>query len=327
MPMLFRTDDVPPAERFERFREVALKGQIPITVDSGQPDDFRATWGSARLGEVSVTSIACCAPFRFRRTPKLIRESDPEAYRLVLNIRGNNGVTQHRRHAGLEPGDLALYETSSPWEGWRGSGSTPIEWVMVTFPRRLLPIPPRTVSPLLGRRMTGQDGISALIGTMLHGLIDNVHQYRPADRLRLSQILLDLLTALLHRQLENTDSESAESSRRTLLLRIRSFIQNNLDDPALSPRMIAAAHHISTRQLHRLFEGQDMTVAAWIRDRRLEHARQDLIDPAQRSRPIRLIAARWGFSDAALFSRSFAAAHGVSPRDYRRRHQTDRTEA
>jgi transcriptional regulator GlxA family with amidase domain len=90
--------------------------------------------------------------------------------------------------------------------------------------------------------------------------------------------------------------------------------------------MIAAAHHISTRQLHRLFRTHGVTVAAWIRACRLECCRHDLADAAQRSRSVREVAVRWGFTDAAQFSRAFTATYGIGPRDYHRHHHADHTD-
>ena len=66
------------------------------------------------------------------------------------------------------------------------------------------------------------------------------------------------------------------------------------------------------------FHDEGLTVAGWIRRRRLEQCRRDLTDPALDARPVAAIAARWGFSSAADFSRSFRAAHGVPPAEYRR---------
>ncbi|MFB6784621.1 helix-turn-helix domain-containing protein, partial [Streptomyces sp. NPDC056352] len=88
--------------------------------------------------------------------------------------------------------------------------------------------------------------------------------------------------------------------------------------PGRSPGAIAAAHNISLRSLHRLFQDQDLTVAGWIRARRLERCRRDLADPLLHSRPVRAIAACWGFTDPTThFSRAFRAAYGMPPGDYR----------
>ncbi|MGW5265624.1 helix-turn-helix domain-containing protein [Microbispora sp. NPDC004025] len=85
----------------------------------------------------------------------------------------------------------------------------------------------------------------------------------------------------------------------------------------LTPETIAAAHQISVRHLYTLFAEQGLTVAAWIRRCRLEQCHRDLADPRRRSLPIQSVAARWGFTDAATFSRAFRAAYGMSPRDHR----------
>ena len=70
---------------------------------------------------------------------------------------------------------------------------------------------------------------------------------------------------------------------------------------------------MSLRSLHQLFHDEGLTVAGWIRRRRLECCRRDLADPALALRPIVAIAARWGFASAADFSRAFRAATGWLP--------------
>ena len=95
------------------------------------------------------------------------------------------------------------------------------------------------------------------------------------------------------------------------------FIEEHLGEADLAPAQIAAAHHISLRQLHKLFHASGTTVAGWIRQRRLERCGHDLRDPRWSGRPVAAIGARWGYPDPAHFSRLFKAAYGVGPRDYR----------
>src|SRR5260370_39969348 len=52
--------------------------------------------------------------------------------------------------------------------------------------------------------------------------------------------------------------------------------------------------------------------------RRLERAREDLTDPVHSHLSISDICFRWGFNDAAHFSRAFHDTYGVSPRNFRR---------
>jgi AraC-like DNA-binding protein len=70
--------------------------------------------------------------------------------------------------------------------------------------------------------------------------------------------------------------------------------------------MIAAAHHISVRLLHKLFQEQGQTVAGWIRARRLEGCQRDLLEPAEAGRPVAALAARWGYRSAIISAASSA---------------------
>jgi AraC-like DNA-binding protein len=83
--------------------------------------------------------------------------------------------------------------------------------------------------------------------------------------------------------------------------------------------VIAAAHHISVRYLHHLFQADGRTVCGYVREQRLERCRADLASPSLARQSVGRISARWGFPDAAVFGRAFKNAYGVSPGEFRRR--------
>jgi AraC-like DNA-binding protein len=153
---------------------------------------------------------------------------------------------------------------------------------------------------------------------MLRRVVLDLESYRPASAARLSTVMMDLVTTAVAERAGHAESLQIESRERTLLLRIHAFIEQNLGETDLSPGIVAAAHHVSVRYLHRLFEAQDTTVAAWIRQRRLERCRRDLADPALVAVPVSAVAARWGLPDSAHFSRLFRRAYGLPPAEYRR---------
>jgi AraC-like DNA-binding protein len=129
---------------------------------------------------------------------------------------------------------------------------------------------------------------------------------------------MDLITAAVAERVDQAELVSPGAHQRMMLLRIYAFIEQHLGEPSLSPRRVATAHNVSLRYLHRLFESQNMTVAASIRRRRLEHCRKDLADPAFDGVPVSAIAARWGLADSAHFSRLFSRTYGLPPIEYRR---------
>ena len=110
--------------------------------------------------------------------------------------------------------------------------------------------------------------------------------------------------------------ERAPEVARAMLARIKDYLLKHLAEPDLSPEMIAAAHHISVRYLHKLFEFEEITVGRWIQRRRLEMCRRDLARQATLGSSVAAIAQRWGFVSPAHFSRTFRATYGVTPREW-----------
>ncbi|HBO54934.1 helix-turn-helix transcriptional regulator [Janibacter terrae] len=93
------------------------------------------------------------------------------------------------------------------------------------------------------------------------------------------------------------------------------WIEQHLADPTLDPERIAAAHHISIRQLHRLFAELGITCRRYVLRRRLERVRADLVG-TQLS--LGEIAMRWGLGDSTYLSKAFKAEYGASPSEARR---------
>ncbi len=270
------------------------------------------------LSAVNIVELTS-SPADIRRTPRLIRDSDPELYSIALPLSGRLMVEQGDRQAVLGKRDLVLYSSSRPVHVHTTANQETGTLLHTQLPRGLLPLPTQKLDRLLAVRISGQDGMGALLAQFLTRLTANSAPYRPADFARLSTVAIDLLTAVLAHHLDADDAPPGDSRRSVLLMRIMAFVHRHLHDPGLSPQTIAAAHHISVSYLHRLFRAHDTTVAAWIRSQRLERIRRDLTDPELRNLPVYKIASRSGFTDHATFTRLFRTACGIAPRDYRQR--------
>ena len=103
-----------------------------------------------------------------------------------------------------------------------------------------------------------------------------------------------------------------------LLHRIHQTMERRLDDPELTATEVAASVGISERYLQKLMEGAKANFSQHLRERRLARAHMDLKSPLEAQRSISEIAYRYGFNDAAHFSRVFRQRFGLAPREFRR---------
>ncbi|MFV2103212.1 helix-turn-helix domain-containing protein [Micromonospora sp. LOL_024] len=317
------TRTVAPAERFDYWQEVVNRSIVPLEVHSDHRADFDAAFRTVDLGSARVVRF-WYPTSGARRTTRLIRQSDPGLYQLALVLRGQASVAQGRRDTVVRADEFSFHDLSRPSRMFHAVGRPCRDQpaaITLTIPGALLPVTASKL-PRHAFAMSGQQGVGGLLARHLDQLTGHCEQYRPGDLARLGTVTLDLLGALLAHHLDTTSTLPAESRDRVLLARVHAHIERHLGDPVLSPRSVAAAHHISVRTLHRLFAAERTTVAAWIRDRRLEHCRRDLVSAWAATRPINVIAARWGFTSAAHFSRSFRGAYGRSPHEYRRHHES-----
>lgn len=313
---LFDTVDWARSERVEAWQEIVGRSLMSVHMSVDSPDSFQASLASADLGVAQLARLGYSSKI-VRRPARLIRSSDPEMYSVALVSRGRQIISQSRREAVGEAGGLVVYASSSPYEVKVDGGHGTARCLVTQVPRPLLPFARDRLDSLLATLLPADEGVGALLAQFLTRLAEDSGSYRAADAPRLGTVLLDLLSALVAHHLDDTAVVPQESRERALILQIKAFVYRHLGDSRLCADSIAAAHHISTRHLHRIFRSNGQTIAAWIREQRLESARRDLLDAALVHQPIHVIAARWGFTHPAAFSRTFRAAYGISPQDFR----------
>lgn len=317
---VFRTTDLPVSDRFEAWAERMGRTHAPMRLSSDRHADYRGSQRVIALGDVVVWP-ATFDHLVFRRTPKLIRESDPETYHLSLLLKGEGAADWGRQQAAYRMNDFHINSSSRSWEVQ--TGSEPVTVLGVEVPRALVAVPGHRADQVLGSLLSGREGIGALLSQFLRQLVADTSSYQPSDAPRLGTVVADLVTALFAHTVDADLRLPPETRDRTLVLHAKTFIHRHLDDPDLTPAGIAAAHHVSRSYLYRVFQAEGLTVASYIRDQRLEHARRDLADPRLRALPIRAVAARWGYPRAAEFTRAFRTAYGLPPSELREQALTE----
>nr|WP_246262773.1 helix-turn-helix domain-containing protein [Arthrobacter mobilis] len=286
---------------------------VPLEVHTDSAEGFRGRMRSRILDELSIVEVSASG-HRVVRTPSLISASDRLYFKLNLQLAGHGLLVQDNREATLRPGDLAVYDTHRPYTLGYGED---FRTLVLMFPHDALDLPAEAVAQLTAVRLPGDAGLGRMVSPFMVQLAENLDVLSGASGRRLAHNVVDLIATMFESELD-ARREPASGSHSELMTKIRHYIEAHLGNPELSPADIAAAHYVSTRHLHNIFAASGTTVASWIRTRRLEHCRRDLRDPILADRSVGAIAARWGFVDAAHFSRVFRSAFGEPPSAYRR---------
>lgn len=298
---------------FRDYRQAVVDSFVPLDVSRVNADPF---WGRLRTVDFDDAHVheVTASPHTVNRTESLITGEDPRFYKASLQVSGTGLLIQDGREALLQPGDLAIYDTARPYSL---VFEDDMRMLVLMFPREQLGLPPDMMRQLTAHRFSSDNGLGAMIIPFLQNVSQNLDKVGGATGPRLVRTAIDLITTMFANELDL--EADPRDSHQLLMQQIRHYIEANLGSAELGPNQIAAAHFISTRHLHGLFRQKGTTVSTWIRERRLENCRRDLIDPLNAHSSVSAIASRWGFVEAAHFSRVFKAAFGMSPSELRAR--------
>ncbi|MER7456531.1 helix-turn-helix domain-containing protein [Micromonospora sp. NPDC126480] len=318
------TIQLPPAERFDFWLDLVARESVPARIASTHAADFAA---SARVVDLGVVKLAAWTypSLELHRTSSMIGSTDPELYQLALPLSGSGAMRQGRQEAALRPDGFALVDTIRPHASTHRPGhpaAGPLRTVTALVPHAALPLPAVRVRDLLAAHLPADRGMGLLLAQFLRQVVEHPEQYATDDAKRLDIVALDLIAGTLAARLGTDSVLPAEVRDGGLRARVEAFVTRHLADPTLRPESIAAAHHVSVRTLHRLFEGTGTTVAALVRSQRLERCLRDLTDPRLCRLTVQEIGRRWAFHDPAHFNRAFRLAYGLSPGEHRERART-----
>lgn len=303
----FSTAEVPLADRRDAWLDVTRRFSGPSIVDFGS-SQFDGRFVSGKVGDFRCARVKHTARF-VERSHRELSCVDPDYYYLYLQMTGQTVVSQDRRQAHLLPGEITLLDSSRPSTLRFGEAE---EHLTVFIPREDLK------QRMSGHPLRLASGVRGAPAALLSSLIRSAFSAQHSFSMPQNEAVRDCLLGFVAATWQDSDKAfAAEEPAQPLLALIQNYMLGRLDNPSLSPELVAKAHNISVRYVHRLFSAAGTSLCEWLREKRLERCAADLRDPALSAEHITQIAFRWGFNEAAHFSRSFKAVYRCSPRQYR----------
>lgn len=311
MKTLISTAGVDRAERSRHWHQTIAETYFPLDLQFREPDRFDGELRGWQLGSVSLSRLRSAA-LSYKRLPHHLTRDETENYLITIPLRSEVRFAQCGRTLMSGPGTYFMERSHEPYEFQHANLAD--MWVL-KIEARALARRVRAPDRFFGMRFSAESGAGGYFVDMLNHVPERFDAMTQEVRETVGQQLVDLLALSL--QCDERVLNSQESSVRAgHLARIEAFVRANLRRRELDPDMIARHCRISVRYLHELFRDTNRTLGQWIRDMRLETARDEL-SAVTNCKSIAAISYDLGFSDQAQFSRSFKILFGCKPSEYR----------
>ncbi len=303
---LLDTSALAPDEREAASREfLETLTELDVMGHTCPPEAIRTSVSRWNLREFQV--LVMDSPWlRFA----LNGRSTTEAVSFGAQLSGQTVKTIGEHRQVFNPGEVSLIDFSSPFEWWSAQEATTMS---VRFTYAGLCLPAERIRSAAG------DLTTSPLYELFRTHILQLHRFLEEDIPAAAANSLGSATQELARAVIATvgheDVAKNDVANEALVIRVEAYVQQHLTDPSLGPESIARAHHISVRQLYKLWSGRELGLAEWIMQGRLEGARREIAK--DKSAGIAAAACRWGFTDPTHFGRRFRAAYGITPREWR----------
>jgi AraC family transcriptional regulator, positive regulator of tynA and feaB len=229
---------------------------------------------------------------------------------LNLQLEGLGRYTQRRHEQISAPGDLALVDTTEPFEI---ANRHDFRTFCFAMPRRLLP------KGLLDRPLLNLSATET--GRALSRTLAGYAELCLSDRQLPKTLALvgEHMVDLISHAPEILADVSVERAHTPVLLSMMlDHIDHHSDDPELGAATLAARFHCSERYVHRLFATTGRSVSEHVKEKRIAACTRELLVHSSARKTIAEIAFAAGFRDISHFNRLFKRRHGLAPRQFRR---------
>jgi AraC-like DNA-binding protein len=311
------TDEVEPHDRFDYWREVRAKGLFGVTaeLERERRADFFGEFSLRQLGGGGLVELKA-SHYTVERSTSDIAQAPGDSICVYQQL-GSGGWFGGMRNSdfAIANGSFASSHTDLPYRtAPLGAGGFHLRILKIplsglaTQDKRMRELAPRTFA---------DPGLAPLLGACFADLGEAAaDDDSAADAASLVQALAHL--ALIERGIVRPGSRLGQAALRTARLsQARRLIARHLQDPDLTPMMVADLLGVSVRHLHMLFESAAKSFSQTVTDERLKQSRR-----LMREAPDRLIAdiaVSCGFDSLATYYRVFNAAYGMAPGDFRAR--------
>lgn len=305
----FCTDILPPATRMEQVREGYARLDMAVDLEPLEDErTFRLDLRSTRLNDNISVGGGVFSPYASRRSRAMAARAGTDAVWITRFSRPYYYTCGPLKQTAFAPGDTLLAPMDEAFECvYPSTGIVQTIWMQRAAVEALLDGP--------ACRLASEPHLD-----LLFGYAESIQRQEVLDAALAGLAathLADLVTLVLGARGDAADLARQRGERAARLAALRAHVARSYHNPQLSVAHLAKHHHMSVRQIQRLFEEDGTTFTAFLQNQRLEHMRRALADPARAHLLIATLAYEAGFSDLTAFNRLFKQRFGATPTQVR----------
>ncbi len=284
------------------------------SVSLGDNSGFSGDIRCSSLGFLTLAQIKASRQLG-KRSRAQVAQAQNEHFVIVMLRTGRLKITQAGRECLLGPNTFTLFDCNGPYVF---DHAEPTEVLDVIVPAGALRARLKDPESCLAQPRSADSGLGRVMADMLSSLAREAPLIADGEADDCARKIADMMGIVLDSGSDPGLPLGKSAVRWAIYRRCLAYIENNLDDPRLSPQTIAAAAGISVRYLHKIFHGSGKSVGDYVRRVRLARCYDELADLGKQHMKIKEIAFRCGFKNPTHFSDAFKGYHGLSPSEVRR---------
>ena len=313
---IWDTSEVSPGERFDYYHGAicqAFSHLLPIA-EAPARNSFFARVANTPVGTGIINRVHSTSHLVVR-TEQEIARGGVDCYYLNYYVRGCCVIDQNGGSTTVQVGDVGLFSGGIPFT-LEHRRRPQLSVVSFMVPRQALVGRIGGDTPLRPLLISNHPVFGALVRETARTLVEKAAGLPDATLGHLFESLFDFTCLTLH-----PDAESRQGGSRSLALfqAMRAHADRHCRDAKFDAARLAAAHNVSVRYVHKLFEahGAGETLGDYLSARRLQWAAERLRSAAAERDAITDIAYESGFTDLTQFYRAFRRRFGCTPGAYR----------
>lgn len=309
-----------------RFRPIAADQSIDISnrvcsmrYETSEMPSSSASFSGYQVGSIGLTRYESQGLEHGIRTLEHVRDNPFDFFILCMPLHARFQFNHAGIQSDISKGAAVLLTAQRPFEAYVSGSLTDDRHssLQVRIPGALLRGRMSHVDQLCNRSFSTTTSAGSVLNKMLLALLRAADGLSPIQGQHHGHAVADLIASCLYDIGGEAIVRKGSTSADMVFDKAMSFIECQLSAINLDTELVANHCRVSSRYLHAIFARHSLSVSGQIRENRLQHCRNALLNPRMAHQSIIEIACRWGFSDPSHFGRVYRKRFGLAPSEER----------